>query len=121
MMLEIAMNKWKVIDRRYEAIAWGTGFVCVGVLSLIPGEQNGIGVLSIGLILLGLNAARFLSQIPQDGFTTVIGVLASILGLVVLLSPALHLPHLELDLIPLLLIVVGLYFLVPDSKRVKNG
>ncbi len=120
------MDNWKALDRRYQAIAWGAGFVWTGTLSLInlnlmPGEQNGIGVLGIGLILLGLNLARFLSQIPTNGFTTVLGILASVLGLAALLRPVLNIPRFDLDFFPLLLIVIGLYFLIPGPKRAENG
>lgn len=115
------MDNWKSLDRRYEAITWGIGFVWIGILCLIPGNQNSIGMLSIGLILLGLNLARFLSQIPTNGFTTVLGVLASVLGLAMLLRPVLNTPPYELDLFPLVLIVIGLYFLIPGPKQVENG
>lgn len=115
------MDNWKALDRRYEAIAWGAGFVWIGILSLIPGDQNSIGVLSIGLILLGLNLARSLNQIPTNGFITVLGILASVLGLAALLRPVLNFPRFELDFFPILLIVIGLYFLIPGPKRVENG
>ena len=115
------MGNWKALDRRYEAIAWGSGFVLIGILSLIPGNQNSIGVLSIGLILLGLNLARFLSKIPTNGFTIVLGIVASVLGLAGVLSTVLNFPTFELDFFPLLLIVIGLYFLIPGPKRVENG
>lgn len=115
------MNNWKTLDRRYQAITWGAGFVWVGVLSLIPGDQSGIGVLGIGLILLVLNLVRSLSQIPINGFTTIIGLLASTLGLAVLLRPVFNFPNIELDLFPIMLIVIGLYFLIPAQRRVENG
>lgn len=115
------MDNRKSLDKRYEAIAWGIGFVWVGIYSLIPGNQNSIGVLGIGLILLGLNLARLLSQIPTSVFTIVLGSLASVLGLAALLRPVLNLPRFELDLFPLVLIAIGLYFLIPGPKRVENG
>ena len=115
------MKDRKTLDKRYEAIAWGAGFIWVGILGLIPGEQNSIGVLSIGLILLGLNLARYLSKIPTNGFTTVLGILTSGLGLVVLLRPVLNIPRFEVDFFPLLLIVIGLYILIPGPKRAENG
>ena len=115
------MKDLKTLDKRYEAIAWGAGFVWIGILSLIPGEQDSIGVLGIGLILLGLNLVRYLSEIPTNGFSTILGILASVLGLVVLLRPVLNIPRFELDFFPLLLIVIGLYFLIPAPKRAENG
>ena len=120
-MKGITMDNWKALDRRYQVIAWGIGFVWVGIYSLIPGNQNSIGVLGIGLILLGLNLARLLSQIPTSVFTIVLGSLASVLGLAVLLRPVLNFPRIELDLFSLLLIVIGLYLLIPDQKPMENG
>lgn len=114
------MANRKTLDRRYEAIAWGIGFVWVGIYSLIPGNQNSIGVLGIGLILLGLNLARYLSRIPTNGFTVLIGALASTLGLAMLLPPMKNEPPFELDLVPLGLIVIGLYFLIPGPKQLKK-
>jgi hypothetical protein len=116
-MKENTMDKRKILDKRFEAIALGTGFVWIGILSLIPGNQNSIGVLGIGLILLGLNLARSLSQIPTNVFTIVLGSLASVLGLAALLRPVLNFPRIELDFFPLLLIVIGLYFLIPSTKN----
>jgi len=115
------MKDRKTLDKRYEVIAWGAGFMWVGILGFVPGEQNGLGVLGIGLILLGLNLARYLSKIPTNGFTTVLGILTSGLGLVVLLRPVLNIPRFEVDFFPLLLIVIGLYFLIPGPKRAENG
>ena len=115
------MKSLKSLNRRYKAITWGTGFVWIGVLSLIPGNQNSIGLLGIGLILLGLNLARSFNKIPINWFTTVLGILASILSIVMLLLPVLDLPIFELDLFSLLLIVIGLYFLIPGPKHAKNS
>lgn len=119
-MKETATDKVKAINGRYEAIAWGLGLAWIGILGLVPGSQIDIALLSIGLILLGLNLARFLSQIPINGFTSLLGILFSALGLAVLLRPLLNLPRFEVGFLPLLLIVIGLYFLMPASKRVEN-
>ena len=115
------MNDIKTLNKRYESIAWGAGFVWIGILSLIPGEQNSIGMLSIGIILLGLNLARYFSKIPPNVFTITLGIIAAALGLLALLRPLLNFPLLELDLFPLLLIAIGLYFLLPAQRRRENG
>lgn len=114
------MENKKTLNKHYEAIAWGIGFIWVGIYSLIPGNQNSIGVLGIGIILLGLNLARLLSQIPINLFSTVLGFLASTLGLAVLFRPVLNFPHFELDFFALLLIATGLYILIPGPKRVES-
>ncbi len=115
------MKGLKNLDKRLEAVAWGVGLTWIGILGLIPGDQNPIGLLGIGLILLGLNLARYLSRIPANIFTIVLGILVSGLGLVALLRQVFNFPHFELDFFPLLLIVIGLYILIPAPKRLENG
>jgi hypothetical protein len=70
---------------------------------------------------LGLNLARSLSRIPANRFTTVLGILASVLGLAALFSPMLNIPPFEADLFSLMLIAIGLYFLIPGREQGENG
>ena len=70
---ELAVNPLITLNKRYEVIAWGLGFLWIGILGLIPGDQGGIGLLSIGLILLGLNLARAISKIPVNLFSIASG------------------------------------------------
>ncbi|RPI31781.1 MAG: hypothetical protein EHM70_10660 [Chloroflexota bacterium] len=114
------MDDLKTLDKRYEALTWGVGFLWIGILGLIPGDQNGLGLLGVGLILLGLNLGRSLSKIPINGYSTALGGLVLILGLVVLLRSALRLPQFELDLFPIVLVAIGLYFLFPGQKWTDN-
>ena len=79
-------------------MAWGAIFLLVGVLSLIPGDQNALFVLGTGLILLGLNLARYLSQIPTNGFRFALGSVAAVLGGVALLRPLLNIAPFDVDL-----------------------
>jgi hypothetical protein len=71
----IAMNK------RLEAIAWGCFLVMLGGFALVPKEiiPKGVWSIGIGVIMLGLNAARYFNKIRMSGFTTVLGIL-SLLG-----------------------------------------
>jgi hypothetical protein len=57
------MKKEKTLDRRYTISALGAVLLLVGVLSLVPGEQDSLAVFGIGVILLGLNLARYLKGI----------------------------------------------------------
>ena len=111
------MKDIRVRNKRYAAIAWGSLFLLLGILMLIPGDQNGIFILGAGVILLGLNLARSLSGIRVSAFSITLGALAVVLGLYALLRPLLGAPHIEVDIIPLVLIVVGLYVLIPGPKR----
>lgn len=113
------MNDIKSLNKRYETIAWGLGLIWIGILGIIPGNQNGIGLLSIGLILLGLNLLRYLKKMPVNGFSSVLGILCSALGVVVLIRQMLGYPSFELDLFAIMLIIIGLYILIPSPKQMK--
>ena len=52
------MNEIKRSARTYSTIAWGVLLLLLGVLMAIPGDQDGVFLLGIGLVLLGLNVAR---------------------------------------------------------------
>jgi hypothetical protein len=114
------MEDTKILNKRYAAIACGMGFILIGSLSLIPGEQNNIAVLGIGLILLALNLTRYISKIPVNGFSLVLGGTAFALGAVVLLRPVLSFPRFELPFIPILMIAIGLYLLIPSQKLMED-
>ncbi len=110
------MSQTKELVNRYAAIAWGILFLWLGVLSVIPGDQTGLFMLGAGFIFLGLNLARRMGNIPVNAFSLILGILALAVGVYVLLRPLLNLPHFEIDIIPLGLIVLGLYILIPHPK-----
>src|SRR5512135_1298514 len=103
------------LDKRYRSIAWGALFILVGALSLIPGDQTSLAILGCGVILLGLNLVRSLSRIPMNGFTLALGAAAFLAGGLALFRTQLGL-HFEVELLPVLLIAVGVYFLWPARK-----
>jgi len=113
------MNEIKSLNKRYEAIAWGIGLLSIGILDLIPGNQSAIGLLIIGGILLGLNLVRYLSKIPANGFSIILAILSAALGVVALIRQMLGYPGFDLDLFAVLLIVIGLYILIPAPKQMK--
>ena len=104
------MENSQTLNRRLEAIAWGAFFVLWGITELFPALPKGTGAISIGVILLGLNAARSLKGVPTSGFTTILGVLAFVLGALELSRLVLRLPF-EIPVFGILLIVLGMIFL----------
>jgi hypothetical protein len=76
------------LNKRYESVAWGFFFVMLGGFMLIPETTVSKGFWSIGfgLILLVLNAARYMNGIRMSGFTTFIGILSLIGGIFQLLG-----------------------------------
>jgi len=75
------------LNKQLETTAWGLFLVMLGVTlffkDLLPDGLTSIGV---GLIMLGLNAARYFNKIRMSGFTTVLGILSVIGGVVQLLG-----------------------------------
>ena len=106
------MDNLQSLNRKLEAIGWGAFFIWWGVTELFPSLPEGLGAVGIGLILLGLNAARSLNGIPISSFTTALGVLALVLGGLELV-PVFSLPF-ELPVFALFLIVLGMIFLARE-------
>lgn len=70
-------------NKRLESIAWGLFLIMLGCQAFVPHEQvnEGFWSIGVGIILLGLNAARYTKQIRMSGFTTVLGIIALLTGI----------------------------------------
>jgi hypothetical protein len=99
-----------------ETIAWGALFIFWGITELFPALPKGIGAIGIGLILLGLNAARSWTGQPTSGFTTTFGILALLLGGLELATPLLRLSF-ELPIFAILLFALGAILLIRELKK----
>ena len=104
------MENARLANRNLETVAWGAFFIWWGITELFPILPHGVGAVGIGLILLGLNAARSRNGIPTSGFTTTLGILALVLGGLELASSVLSLPF-EIPVFAILLIVLGVIVL----------
>ena len=71
------------LNKPLESIGWGLFLIMLGGHLLIPGESipKGVWSIGVGLIMLGLNAARYMNKIKMSGFTTFIGLLSVIGGI----------------------------------------
>ena len=69
------------LNKRLETMAWGAFLVMLGGFMFVPQEiiKGGWWPIGVGLIMLGLNAARYLNGLRMSGFTTFLGIL-SVLG-----------------------------------------
>ncbi len=106
------MNTKNTLNRNFEAVAWGALFIWWGITELVKTLPNGAGLIGIGLILLGLNAARYFNQLPISGFTTVCGILALVWGGLELVGVLVSLPF-EIPVFAILLILLGVIILAP--------
>lgn len=81
---EIRANPEKAtLNKRLEGAAWGLFLIMVGGFMFVPQSQvpQGLWSIGIGVIMLGLNAARYFYGIRMSGFTTFLGILSLLGGL----------------------------------------
>ncbi len=95
------------LNKRLETAFWGLFLIMLGGQFLLKNFNlpEGIWDIGIGLIFLGLNAARYFSGLRMSGFTTFLGILALVGGLAQMLF--------KFDLGgALLLILLGAYLIL---------
>lgn len=95
------------LNKRLESTAWGLFLIMLGGFALVPDNTipKGVWSIGIGVIMLGLNAARYYYKIRMSGFTTVVGIISLIGGIAELLGIT------SLDG-ALLLIILGAYLIL---------
>ena len=96
------------LNKRMETMAWGLFFIMLGGQLILRNNvaiPNGTWDVGVGLILLGLNAARYLNNLRMSGFTTFLGILAFVGGLAQMIF------GLDFDG-ALLLIILGAYLIL---------
>jgi len=113
------MENTQTLDRSYEAIGWGALFLWWGLVELASFLPDGTFATGVGLILLGLNVARSLSGIATRSFTTTVGVLALVWGVLELAGVVFSLPF-ELPVFAILLITLGVIVLGREVLRIRN-
>jgi hypothetical protein len=76
------------MNKRFETAGWGFFLIMLGGFMFIPDStvSKGLWSIGLGLIFLGLNAARYMNGIRMSGFTTFLGILSLIGGVVQLLG-----------------------------------
>ncbi len=95
------------LDERMEGLGWGLLLVVIGTIWLLPDKvvPPGTWLIAAGLIVLGLNAIRYLKGIRVRVFGIVLGAVALFAGLRALFD-------VELPVFPVALIVIGVWMLV---------
>ncbi len=107
-------DREEAISKRLDAIGWALFFIMMGCLWLVPKGNipEATWLIGVGLIMLGINLARYLNGLKPIGFTLFLGILALGSGLFDLLG-------IDLPVFPILLILVGLNIL-RDKLRSSN-
>jgi hypothetical protein len=103
------------LNKRLETIGWGCFLVMLGGFMFVPHEQIAKGVWSIGVgvIMLGLNVARYFYKIKLSGSTTFLGVISLIGGVMQLFG----MPTLEGAIVLIVLVLGGYLILKPWFEK----
>lgn len=113
------MNTTKNLTRNFDAIGWGALFIWWGISVLVTSLPVGTVAIGTGVILIGVNVARKLSGVPISRFSTTVGILALVWGILELAGVLLSLPF-ELPIFAILLVVLGVIVLWPELMGTKN-
>ncbi len=99
---EDGTTRKQYLNRRLEGFGWAALLITLGTLWLMPEKQvpRGSWLIAAGIIMLGLNAVRYLNRIRMSGFSLVVGTVALIFGLAEFFGW-------KVPLFPVALIVVG--------------
>lgn len=95
------------LNIRLDEVGWALFLMMIGGIWLFPnsGIPADTWLIGAGLILLGINFARYFNGIKMSGFTVFLGVVALVAGIGGILS-------VSLPLIPALFIVLGVSLLM---------
>jgi len=107
---EISIDPEKsALNKRMETVAWGCFLIMLGGFMFVPKEiiRGGWWSIGVGLIMLGLNAARYFNGLRMSGFTTFLGIISVIGGVVDLFGVA------GVDAAVLLIVLGGYLLLKP--------
>ena len=81
-------NEKAAMNKNLERVAWGAFLIMLGGFMFVPNEiiKGGWWSIGVGLIFLGLNAARYFNGLRMSGFTTFLGILSVIGGILDLIG-----------------------------------
>ena len=104
------------LNKRLETIGWALFLIMIGGIGLVPKEQapEGVWLVGVGLIMLGLNVARYMNGIRTSNGTIVLGALALISGIGNLLG-------LDLPVFAILIILIGANLLLRQLFQDRPG
>ncbi len=75
----VAVNPERAaLNKRLETAAWGCFLILLGGFMFVPEEivKGGWWSIGVGLIMLGLNIARYFNGLRMSGFTTFLGIVS---------------------------------------------
>jgi hypothetical protein len=69
------------MNKRLDEIGWGIFLIMIGTIWLVPSVPQGTWLAGTGVLLLLLNAYRYVKNLAWSGLSTMLGVLALAAGL----------------------------------------
>jgi hypothetical protein len=121
---QVKMDEMKILNRRYETVAWGLLAILWGITILFNFIPFGVGLLGTGLILLGVNLVRSVYNLPTRTDNTVFGILMLAWGGLELARPFLRMLFKSADLdwviFAILLVGLGLILFVRGFSLSRN-
>ena len=108
----MASTKNDGMGKKLDAAGWGLFFIWVGAALLLD-LSWGVGLLGVAVIILLGQAARKYFGLALEGFWIVV-------GLIFLVGGFWELYRVEVDLVPILLIVAGAALLISLFRRRKS-
>ena len=111
-MTVATMTGGEVTAQKLDAVAWGLFFIWVGI-AFLANLGWGIGLLGVGVLTLGMQAARKSMALALETFWVVVGLLFVLGGVWELLS-------VRVSLIPIICILAGVALLV-SALSAKTG
>ncbi|MBD3178480.1 MAG: hypothetical protein GF417_02190 [Candidatus Latescibacteria bacterium] len=100
-------------DRKVNAVSGGLLLIWIGIAMLFDAGW-GFGLLVVGIILLGEQAARWIFQVKFDKFWVVAGTASLVAGVLILSG-------VEVSLVPILLIAAGIALLLSIRGKENKG
>lgn len=81
---QTVQNEKAALNKRLEMIGWGLFLIMLGGFSFVPHEMipKGLWSIGVGVIMLGLNVTRYFYKVKLSGFTTFLGIISVLSGVV---------------------------------------
>jgi hypothetical protein len=113
-MATMDVSDKRALDHQFERMSWALFLIMLGGLGLVPGVPSGTWLIGTGLIMLGLNVARYMNGIPIGTFTICLGFAAIAFGVARFVGA-------DLPVLPILLILIGASILWRSAREHQQG
>ncbi len=114
-----AMDSTRALTRKLDGVGWGIFFIWLGI-AFLANIGWGAGLLGVGVIALGSQAARKYFGLHVERFGLVIGIVFVVWGIWDLLKIQIGTLPIPGGVLPILLIVLGIIFVVSALRKPRE-